>query len=406
MNKEEEELNTTLQPVLGKKRIVALDYYRGFAILGIFMVNILVMNVSFAFREEWEAEQTCWLNQATFFILQTVFYSKFFAIFSLLFGMGIALQIQKTSNKSTFFFLKRFGTLFIFGIMHILFIWSGDILHLYALLGILLLFFFKLPARYVLWSAIFIFLFPFFRDIINWFLNYLSFDNYSYITSYTREDLIELKRNGSYWSGVKLRIKEYSFALQILHAYIAPVALSLMLVGGYIVKKGIVFNLQKFAQRITKPLLITTGVLIIYRFTLLYYILPVHEPEWGSLLSITLHTIYQLSDVAISFLLLWTLTMLYHKKYMVKVLSPLKYVGRMAFTNYILQSVFGYIMMRTFGYYETFSVFECFILVLFFFGIQVVLSKMYLKYFKFGPLEWLWRVLSYGKLFSIKKSNK
>ena len=403
MNKEKETKN---QPVLGKERIEELDYYRGFAILGIFMVNILVMNVSFVFREDWEAEQTGWLNQSTFFVLQNIFYSKFFAIFSLLFGMGIALQMQNSYKKSMLFFLRRFGALFVFGVMHILFIWSGDILHLYAFLGFFLLFFFKMPAKYLLWTAIFIFLFPYFGKLVDWLLSFLSIVPENALTDYTRNDLINLIRNGSYWSGVELRVKEYVYPLQLVFGYILPIALSMMLIGGYIVKKGIVFRLKSFAREITKPLLISTGVLLMYRFILIYYILPNHAPEWGSLFSITLHTIYQLSDVAISFSLLCILTLLHHQKLMIKVLAPLKYVGRMAFTNYILQSVFGYLIMRTFDYYETFSVFECFVIVLIFFGIQVVFSKIYLKYFKFGPLEWIWRVMSYWKWFPILKEDK
>lgn len=405
MNKPSD-IETPNQPVLGKKRIEELDYYRGFAILGIFMVNILVMNVSFVFRQDWEAEQTGWLNQCTFFVLETVFYSKFFAIFSLLFGMGIALQLQNTLNKSILFFIRRFGALLVFGILHILFIWSGDILHLYAILGFFLLFFFRLQAKYLLWIAILIFLFPYFGQLVDWILSSLSIIPESALVDYSRKDLIELYRNGSYSSGVQIRIKEYTYALKLVFAYIAPIAFSMMLIGGYLVKKGIVYRLKSFAVKITKPLLISTTILLVYRFIFIYYILPNHAPEWGSMLSITLHTIFQLSDVSISFLLLWTLTLLYHKKYFTKILTPLKYVGRMAFTNYILQSVFGYILMRTFGFYEKLSVFECFILVLLFFGFQIIISKIYFKYFKFGPLEWLWRVVSYWKFLPYIKGNK
>lgn len=397
---------TSNQPVLGKKRIEELDLFRGFAILGIFMVNILVMNVSFAFRQDWEAEQIGWLNQGAFFVLQTVFYSKFFAIFSLLFGMGVALQLQHSSNKTILFFLRRFGALFLFGLLHIVFIWSGDILHLYAILGCFLLLLFRLQAKYLLWLAIVIFLFPYFGKLVDWILSSLSIIPENALIDYTRKDLIELYRNGSYSSGVPLRIKEYIFAAKLLFAYIAPVAFSMMLIGGYLVKRGIVNRLKSFAIEITKPLLICTSILLVYRFVLIYYILPNHAPELGSILSIVLHTIFQLSDISISVLLLWSLTLLIHKKHFTKILTPLKYVGRMAFTNYILQSVFGYIVMRTFGFYEKLSVFECFILVLLFFGFQIVMSKIYFKYCKFGPLEWLWRVVSYWKFLPILKEKE
>jgi uncharacterized protein len=393
-------------PLIETRRIEELDFYRGFAILGIFMVNILVMNVSFAYRQEWEAEQTGWINQSTLFILETLFYSKFFVIFSLLFGMGVALQIQSSSNKSIFFFLRRFGALLVFGLLHILFIWSGDILHLYAILGLFSLAFFKLHPKILLWLAIIVFIFPYFGKLADWSFNTLSLAPEKALDEYSRNDLTELYRNGSYSSGMQLRIKEYLFALKLVFAYIAPVAFSMMLLGGYLVKQGIVYRLKSFANEISKPLLISTLILLIYRFSLIYYILPNHAPQWGSALSITLHTIFSLSDISISFTMLWLLTKLYHRAYLIKVINSLKFVGRMAFTNYILQSVFAYWLMRTLSYYETFSVFQCFILVLLFFGVQIMISKIYFSYFMFGPLEWLWRVVSYWKILPILKKNK
>jgi uncharacterized protein len=381
-----------------KQRIEELDLYRGFAILGIFMVNILVMNVSFAFREDWELEQTGTLNQITFFVLQTVFYSKFFAIFSFLFGIGVALQLQQ-SSKNIFFFLRRFGALFIFGVLHILFIWSGDILHVYGILGLLLLVFLKLPARYLLWSAVLLFLFPYFGSLFDWLLSVFSLDfSNSGIAILNREEIIDLKRNGSYWSGVVLRTHEYRYALQLIWAYIAPIALSMMLIGAYIVKKQFVFNLYAFALKIRLPILICTAILLVYRFTFLYYIMPNFEIQRGSLLSIAFWTFFQLSDVFISFFLLWTLTLLYQSHRIKRIISPFKNVGKLAFSNYILQSVFGYVLMRSFGLYETLSVFECFCIVLVFFAFQVLISKIYLMYFKTGPLERLWRIISYGRL--------
>ena len=395
----------TSLPTNTQQRIKELDIFRGFAILGIFMVNILVMNMSFAYRQEWEIEQTGWLNQATFFILESLFYSKFFAIFSFLFGIGIALQLQIDNGKSVLFFVRRLSALFLFGVLHILFIWSGDILHLYALLGVPLLLLFKLPSKYILWVAILIFLFPFFGPIMSYILEVFSIQPENALNEFSKTELIEMVRNGSYWSGLVLRVKEYIFTMPFVFAYIAPVAFSMILIGGYIVKKGYVFHLHDLAYKIRVPLLVTTGILLIYRYTLIYYILPHHTPEWGSMLSIMLHTLYQLSDVTLSFTFLWALTIFYHLPSFRNALVPLSYVGRLAFSNYILQSLFGYFLMRTLGFYASFSVFQCAILVLLFFSFQIILSKYYLNYFKFGPLEWLWRVISYWKWMSFRKKN-
>ena len=132
------------------------------------MVNILVMNVSFIYRADWIIENASWINEKAYWLLEMFFFSKFFPIFSFLFGIGVALQIRSlTARKanSTFFLLRRFLALFVFGIAHILLLWSGDILHLYALFGFVLMLMYRAPAIVIFLSAIALFIFPYFDDL-------------------------------------------------------------------------------------------------------------------------------------------------------------------------------------------------------------------------------------------------
>ena len=395
-------------PTAKDRRINELDVFRGFAIFGIFMVNILVMNISFGYRFQWESEQVGALQQGTLFTLETLFYSKFFTIFSFLFGLGVALQIQRSVKKGTYsfsFFFRRFGALLLFGAAHILFLWSGDILHLYATLGFLLLLLFKLSPRALLVLSAVVFLFPFYSVLFEQLMSLVGFNYAEALSELSRSELVELKRHGSYLSGMQLRIKEYSFAMGLMYAGIAPMALSMMLLGGYIVKKGHLQNLYGFAQRIKVPFLISFGVLLVYRFVLLYVIVPYSGIEHGSYASMILLTFYQLSDIAIALFFLWCITGLLRTAFFNKVLSPLRHVGRMALTNYILQSVVGFLVMRTFKGYETFSPFSCAMLVVVVFAGQVVLSKLWLKSFIYGPLEWCWRCISYRKILPLRKER-
>jgi uncharacterized protein len=397
----------TINPLQKSDRINELDIFRGFAILGIFMVNILVMNVSFAYRGEWEAEQTGWLQRASFFVLETIFYSKFFTIFSFLFGVGVALQIQGSKQKGNFsnsFFLRRFGSLFLLGILHILFVWAGDILHLYGMLGLLLLLFFRGSAKVLLLSASVVFLFPFYTILFEQIVEWLSFDYSTPLASLSREEIFELKHHGSYLSGIILRLKEYAFATALIYSGITPVALTMMLLGGYAVKKGWLENIYVQLIKIKPYLFAALVILLVYRFILLYWILPSFETPFGSALSITLLTFFQLSDVVISFSFLWLIGYLWNIGFARQLLSPLQYVGRMALSNYIFQSIIGYLIMRTFNGYEYFSPFGCILLVLAIYSVQIVLSKLWLNNFRFGPLEWVWRCISYMKLLPIKKS--
>ncbi len=394
-------------PLSKSDRINELDIFRGFAILGIFMVNILVMNVSFAYRGEWETEQVGWLQQSSLFVLETLFYSKFFPLFSLLFGTGVALQIQSAKQKGNYsnaFFIRRFGALLLFGLIHILFIWSGDILHLYALFGFLLLLLFMSSAKTLLWLAAIVFLFPFYTYIFEQIADWFQFDYNSPLTSLSRAEIMELKHHGSYVSGMSLRLKEYAFATPFIYSGIAPIALSMMLLGGYIVKRGWLNNLYEKLIQVGPYLFGTLAILLIYRFSLIYWIMPSFDIPFGSALSIALFTIYQLSDICITFSMIWMIGYLWNKDNFKQLLSPLRYVGRMALSNYIFQSIVGYLIMRTFNGYEYFSAFECILLVLTIYSVQIFISKLWLTYFEFGPLEWFWRCISYIKLLPIRKS--
>ena len=191
----------------------------------------------------------------------------------------------------------------------------------------------------------------------------------------------------------------------LIYSGITPVALSMMLLGGYVVKKDYLSNIYGQLMEIKPYLLAALGILLVYRFILMYWALPNFEIPHGSALSITLMTFFQLSDVVISFSLLWLIGYLWNKGLAKKILSPLRFVGRMALSNYIFQSVMGYLIMRTFDGYEYFSAFGCILLVLGIYLIQIVLSKIWLSKFQFGPLEWLWRCISYMKWLPIAKAN-
>lgn len=395
------------RPVQKSKRIDELDLFRGFAILGIFMVNILVMNVSFLYRGEWEAEHIGWLQQASFFVLENLFYSKFFTIFSFLFGIGVAFQMQRARENgrfSTAFFLRRFVVLFLLGVAHILFIWAGDILHLYGALGLLLLVFFRLPPIGLVVSAVLVFAFPFYTPILESFMQWIGFDYAAPLAALSREEILELKHQGSYLSGVHLRLKEYAFVMSFVYSGIVPVAFTAMLLGGALVKAGWLNNLGEKIRQSTPYVLISLVILLIYRFTLLFYIVPNFKVEDGTPLSIFLVTLYQVSDLSISFGLLWLVGTLWRVRLMQRLLSPLRYVGRMALSNYILQSIIGYLIMRTFNGYEVFTPFECILIVLAVYTVQIFLSKWWLQSFRFGPLEWLWRCASYLKLLPLCRS--
>ena len=370
------------------------------------MVNILVMNISFLYRGEWTAEQIGWLQDIPRFILEEFFYGKFFTIFSFLFGVGVALQISKAKAKGSYsrsFFIRRFTSLFIFGIAHILFIWSGDILHIYGALGFLLLGFFKLKAKWLIWIAAIVFLFPLYFQLFEWVVvQQFGFDHMAPLAEFSREQLTALKHNGTYLSGISLRLKEYAFVMGYVYAAMIPAALTMMLLGGAFVKKGMLNNTNSLVSRGKVMVPVAFFLFLAYRLVLLYAVQPNFEIEQGSTLSVFLMTLYYAADLIISLCYLWFLAVLLQRSFWHKALSPLAYVGRTALSNYILQSFLGYLIMRTFNGYDSLSIAECVLIVIAIFSVQMILSKLWLARFKYGPLEWLWRCISYWKLLPIR----
>ena len=398
------------QPTQTTNRIELLDVYRGFAILGIFVVNIVIMNSTFLNQDEFAKQWTSNIDQLTQRILQLLFYTKFFPIFSLLFGLGISMQALKLLEKGklTFsFFARRMFFLFLFGVIHIVFFWSGDVLNIYALLGLLVTVFIKKSNRFILILAVIFLLFPFYDQLFEKLFQLINYRPESYLSDYTGETVNQVIKNGSYLEGVQLRLLEYLSNIPMLIGFLAPVALSMFFVGLYLGKNKIYLSLDAFINRIKKPMIGLAILTNIYRLLFLFVLtkLDAFKLELGRTLLIKLMVI---SDTIMGLFYLWLIGWIWYHSNWRKILSPLKYAGRMALTNYILQSVIGLFLFSSIGFslYETLSPSQTFLTAILVFIFQVIISKIWLTYYTFGPLEWVWRCLTYKKLFPIKKSAR
>lgn len=397
------------QPTKAKKRIDLLDVYRGFAILGIFVVNIVIMNSTFLNQDEFAKQWTSNIDQLSEKALQLFFYTKFFPIFSLLFGLGISMQALKLFEKnklSSLFFARRMFFLFIFGALHIILFWSGDVLNLYAILGLLTTIFINKSNKLILTLSAIILFFPFYDQLFEYLFKLLNFQPETYLSDYTGEAVNQIIRNGTYLQGVKLRLLEYLSNVPMLFGFLAPIALSMFLLGLYLGKNKIYESLESFIKQIKKPVLLITIITNIYRILFLFVLtkLEIYKIE---LLRTFLVKLMVISDVIMGLFYLWLIGWLWYNTKWENILSPLKYAGRMALTNYIMQSFIGLILFSSIGYklYETLSPSQTLMTAILFFIFQVILSKIWLTYFRFGPLEWIWRCLTYKKMFPIKKST-
>jgi uncharacterized protein len=390
------------------KRIELLDVYRGFAILGIFVVNIVIMNSTFLNQDEFAKQWTSSLDIVIQKVLQLFFYTKFFPIFSLLFGLGISMQAVKLSEKGKLtkaFFFRRMFFLFVFGVLHILLLWSGDVLNIYALLGLLTVFLISKSNKLILGLSIFFLLFPFYDFLFEQLFTFIGYNPGIYLEGYTGESVNKIITDGTYIEGIQLRILEYFSNLPMLVGFLAPIALSMFLLGMYLGKNKMYENLETFIFKIRKPVILIAVLSNMYRICFLYVIvkLDVYQIDFARQLFIKLMVI---SDVIMGLFYLWLIGWLWYNSKLKKALKPLQYAGKMALTNYLMQSFIGLVLFSSVGFslYETMSPSSTFLVAVLVFILQVFLSKFWLRYFQFGPLEWLWRCLTYRKLFKLKRN--
>ncbi len=139
-----------ISPTASTKRIALLDIFRGFALLGVFVVNIRYMSSSVNHPEAFIWMKDGIWNAGMDWILTNFFNSKFFPIFLISLWCGFGMQINKMEEKNKFnpvFFLKRYSILLLFGVFHVLLIWGGDVLVLYSLAGFIILILRRVPIK-------------------------------------------------------------------------------------------------------------------------------------------------------------------------------------------------------------------------------------------------------------------
>jgi uncharacterized protein len=412
-----------LDPVQTNERETFMDVLRGFAILGIFIANL---GSGFSWYSE-DAHATGpflvqgWDHKMQF--LHHMFIEgKFYSIFSLLFGWGIALQIKRGMAKGISAvptIRRRLLFMLLLGAVHLM-IWPGDIVFFYALLGFLLIPLRKFSNKTLLITGGLLILSPVllywlkmtFPDL-NYPSNLMRETGIKVSTSLTHikseEEYMNLVKNGTWWDVFKLNAGGFFFRYSYLFFVSRiPKVLGMFLVG-YVVGRS---DFYKNILQHKKILYWTIGIGLVIGLPANYYL--AHYMTWfdGDYYNLKTKGLYQTIAYALG---VAPLAMLYVALFMLsfqtaagkKILSVLAPVGKMAFSNYILQSLVGNFVFLNQGlgfmgqigpvYYTVFGIG--------FFIIQIILSTIWLKYFNYGPLEWLWRSATYKRWQPFLKQN-
>ncbi len=390
-----------------KERILSLDVLRGIAVLGILIMNVQSFSmIMAAYINPTAYGDLTGINKWVWVISHTLADQKFMSIFSILFGAGVILFIERAlakNNKAGRLHYWRNFLLLIFGLMHAYLIWYGDILVAYALCGFFVyLFRKKRPVNLLIISGI-----SFIIPVLIYLMMGASIQHWpeasykstleSWLPSMEKINHEISMMQGSWSEQMEIRVPSSIFmqtALFFMQVFWRVT--SMMLLGMALYKSG-VLSAERSKKFYVKMAVI--GLVIGYAIVGLG-VCKNFEMNWLMDYSMFVGSQFNyVGSVAIALGYI-SLVMLICKSEGFKRFKALfAKAGKMAFSNYILMSIIGLLLFTGTGlglYGEVDRLTQLFFVI----GIWVfvlILSHFWLKYFKFGPIEWLWRSLTYRK---------
>lgn len=364
-----------------QERLVALDVLRGFALFGVLLVNMLDFSGS-ALRANTLGARGSEFDQLVDVLIVMFAVVKFYLLFSFLFGVGFAVQMRRVEGSGrafVAFYLRRLAVLFIIGLAHAILVWDGDILRLYALAGLLLLLVRHLATPILLGLALII--------TLGGLIFFGSMGSLEAISTVVGAQAVPLFMNGAYWELVAYRFGH----VQTVDMQI-PMVLVMFLLGLVAGRSGLLDDPARYTPFLRRwwkwalPVGLVGNGLLIVGF--------VANAPW--LVSFGVYV----GAPALSFV--------YAAAVLLNVdrLRGLAPVGQMALTNYLTQSLLATTLFYGYGFglYDQLSPTLSAALVFIIFGAQIILSRVWLRTFRFGLVEWLWRSLTYGEKQPLKRN--
>lgn len=382
-------MNTAV-PLKKSERMTWIDAARGFAILGIFVVNIGAFAAPYFL---YGGEMAAWsssIDQWTQIVIDIFFQASFYTLFSILFGFGLQILKERLIEKNiavNSFFLRRLMILIGIGMVHAFLIWHGDILLSYGIIGLFLMFFIYSSDKMILISGSLILggSVCLYTVTLYGMKAFLGGSNTEGIArareNYSSDELsVILEQNLNDWL--------YSNNLSS-YLLLGTTLLPLFLFGMYLGRKRWLHSPGEHRQKLWAGWAISLIFFIVLKAGPYFF----GNPEWFS------YAQDNLGGTASALFYLFSITLFGQSQFGKKMLKPFSYVGRMSLSNYILQSVICFVLFYGigFGLYGSVRPIEAMGIVVIVFSLQIIMSKWWLSRFRYGPLEWVWRSLTYKK---------
>ncbi|NJC04966.1 uncharacterized protein GGQ97_000759 [Sphingomonas kaistensis] len=398
---------TPTAPIQASERHHILDALRGWALAGVLLANMVVfIGFGYASEPERAAGLGSGLNDLAELLIEWLVVGKFYSLFSLLFGIGFAVQLARLEERGegAARYIRRLAMLFLIGLAHLLLLWMGDILALYALMGGVLLLFRRASDRALIRWAVALWLVPVgWSALIHFAGINLAGPIYGAAMQGFAAGGVDLKMSPATWFNgadyldqLALHPTEMLLRIADLTYQMRPAkVLGMFLIGLWIGRRGLFA-----ASPAMRPLLVRSariGIGIGLPLAFVRAVLHMTAGENGAL-RFAEEALYCVSTpllalgYAAAFTLLWN-------GGAPKVLGWPAAAGRMALTNYLSQSLIQTLLFTGAGLAlgNVFGLAFVLPITAAIFGCQVAFSRWWLARFRFGPGEWLWRSATYGR---------
>lgn len=398
-----------LAPVSTSERITTLDVLRGIALLGVVVANVWLWFSGIAFRFPGYRDELLRLSfdSVVYFAIAIFVSGKAISTFSFLFGHGFAIQMMRAEARGRSIvgtYARRLFVLLVIGLLHTSLLWYGDILVPYALLGFVLILFRKRTDRTLLvWIAILMVGVPLLMGGIPFVMDAMG-------SPLPAPDLAELaKRNaetlavfqgGSYADVVQENLHQAAKFYFGRKAVFLLYILGLFILGLYVGRRRMFERVATHRQRFRQialwgiPIGLITGAVIGW-LQMQFEPAQVLATPWLALVFMVL-SILSMLPLAAGYVA--TVTLLLERPDWARRLGVFAPVGRMALTNYLMQTVVMVLLFNGYGGGLIGHIGPAIGLgiALVVFGIQMIVSAIWLSHYRFGPAEWVWRSLTYG----------
>lgn len=402
-----------IKSVPQKERYLILDILRGLALLGIGMANFPEFSLyTFLSNETVVAMPTAGMDRILKYLLFIFIDGKFYTMFSVLFGIGFSMIISNVMRRQENgfpIFYRRMCILLIMGFLHLMFVWSGDILMLYALLGMVLPLFRHVSNKGLLIAAAALLIFPIVMDA---FITASGFSPSAPVVSQqqyfcakygiTEDNFAFWLRDSNHYGDVFSFLVQGAFVRmqEFIEGNRYFKVMGLFLLGFYIGRNRLYAELDS-----NKRLLMSVfkyGIFIGLPASLFYAWHVLHAYPWGQ---VSHSVLYAVSVFPMGVAYMAGICLLYRRYRGCVIWNVLAKPGQMALTNYLGQSLCGAFIFYGIGLGlgASTGLVHVIWIAMGVYLVEIVCSYLWLNYCQFGPWEWIWRMLTYKKRLPLLK---